>query len=46
MYLMVGSCSDIGFAIFKLTQQMENISNEHYQAGLHLCKYLLNTCKY
>ena len=25
---------------------MTNPSNEHYQAKLHLCEYLLNTCKY
>jgi len=25
---------------------MANLSNEHYWARLHLCKYLLNTCKY
>ena len=46
MYLMIGSCPDIGFAVVKLAQQMANSSNEHYQAGLHLCRYLLNTCKY
>ena len=46
MYLMIGLCSDIGFAVVKLAQQIENPSNEHYQAGLHLCRYLLNTCKY
>ena len=25
---------------------MANLSTEHYPVGLHLCKYLLNTCKY
>ena len=25
---------------------MANFLNKHYQAGLHLYKYLLNTCKY
>jgi len=30
MYLMIGSCFDIGFAIVKLAQQMANLSNEHY----------------
>jgi len=43
---MISSCSDIGFAVVKLAQQIENPLNEHYQAGLHLCRYLLNTCKY
>ena len=43
---MIGSCPNIGFAVVKLAQQIENSSNKHYQAGLHLCRYLLNTCKY
>ena len=43
---MIGSCQDIGFAVVKLAQQVENLSNKHYQAGLHLCRDLLNTYKY
>ena len=46
IYLMIGSHPDIGFVVVKLAQQMTNSSNEHYQAGLHLCRYLLNTYKY
>ena len=46
MYLMIGSCSDIGFSVVKLAQQMANSSNKHYQVGLHLYRYLLNTYKY
>ena len=46
IYLMIGSCPDIGFVVVKLAQQMANLSNEYYQAGLHLYRYLLNTCKY
>jgi len=46
MYLMIDSYPDIGFAVVKLAQQMANPSNEHYWAELHLCRYLLNTCKY
>jgi len=46
MYLIIGSHSDIGFVVVKLAQQMADPSNEHYQAGLHLCRYLLNICKY
>ena len=46
MYLMIGSYPDIGFAVVKLTQQMVNLSNEYYQVGLYLCRYLFNTCKY
>ena len=29
MYLMIGSCSNIGFSVVKLAQQMANLSNEH-----------------
>jgi len=46
MYLMIGSRPDIGFAVIKLAQQMANPSNNHHQAGLHLCRYLLTTCRY
>ena len=46
MYLMIGSCPDIEFAIVKLAQQIANLSNKHYQARLYLYKFLLNTCKY
>jgi len=43
---MIGSRPDIGFAVVNLAQQMANPSNDHYQVGLHLCRYLLATCKY
>jgi len=46
MYLMIGSRSDIGFAVVKLAQQMANSSNDHYRVGLHLCRYLLATRRY
>jgi len=43
---MIGSRPDIGFAVVKLAQQMANSSNDHYQVGLHLCRYLLATRRY
>ena len=46
MHLIIDSHLNIGFAIVKLAQQMANLSNEHYQVGLHLYRYLLSTCKY
>ena len=46
MYLMIGSHSNIGFSVVRLAQQIANPSNKHYQVVLHLCRYLLNTCKY
>ena len=46
MYLIIGLCPNIGFAVVKLAQQMANPSNKYYQVVLDLCKYLLNTYKY
>jgi len=46
MYLIIGSRPDIGFAVVKLAQQIANPSNNHYQVGLYLCRYLLSTCRY
>ena len=43
---MIGSHSDIEFAVIKLAQQIANPLNKHYQAKLHFCRYLLNICKY
>jgi len=43
---MISLCHDIEFAVVKLVQQMANFSNKHYQAKLHLYRYLLNTCEY
>ena len=43
---MIGSHSDIEFAIVKLAQQIANFLNKHYQAGLYLYRYLINTHKY
>jgi len=36
---MISLYPNIGFSVVKLVQQMANISNEHYWAGLHFCKY-------
>ena len=46
MYLMISLRPDIGFVVVKLAQQMANPSNNHYQVGLHLYKYLLATHRY
>jgi len=46
IYLIIGLRLDIGFTVVKLAQQMANPSNDHYQVGLHLCRYLLATCRY
>jgi len=43
---MIGSRPDISFAVVKLAQQMANLSNNYYRVGLHLCRYLLATCRY
>jgi len=46
MYLMIGLRLDIGFTVVKLAQQIANSSNDHYQVGLHICRYLLATFRY
>jgi len=46
MYLMIGSRPNIGFTVVKLAQQIANSSNNYYRVGLHLCRYLLVTCRY
>ena len=43
---MIGLYPNIRFAVVKLAQQIEDLSNEHYQVGLYFYRYLLNTCKY
>ena len=43
---VLGSRPDIGFTVVKLAQQMANPSNDHYQVGLHLCRYFLATHRY
>jgi len=43
---MIGLRLDIGFTVVKLAQQIANPSNNHYRVGLHLCRYLLATCRY
>jgi len=46
MYLMIGSRPDIGFTVVKLSQQIANPSNNYYQVGLHLYRYLFATRRY
>ena len=46
MYLIIGLGPNIGFVVVKLAQQIANPSNDYYQVGLHLCRYLLATCRY
>lgn len=46
IYLMIGLRPNIGFTVIKLAQQMTNPSNDHYQVGLYLYRYLLATHRY
>jgi len=46
MYLMIGSRPDIAYAVVRLSQQSASPSDEHYKAGLHVCRYLLGTKNY
>jgi hypothetical protein len=43
MYLMIGSCPDIAFAVTKMSQYMVRPSKEHYTVGMHLLRYLNGT---
>ena len=40
MYLAIGTCPDITFAIGKLTQFNSNPGRQHWQAVKHLFRYL------
>ena len=46
MYLMLGTCPDIAFAVTKLAQHAANPSEEHLNKALYICRYLVGTQKY
>jgi hypothetical protein len=46
LFLMLGTCPDIAFAVTKLAQYTANPSQIHYENALHICRYLLGTAKY
>jgi hypothetical protein len=46
LYLMLGTCSDILFAITKMSQFSANPSQEHLDKAMYICKYLARTSRY
>ena len=46
LYLMLGTCPDIAFAVTKLAQHAANPSKEHLKQALYICHYLVGTSKY
>jgi Reverse transcriptase (RNA-dependent DNA polymerase) len=46
LYLMIGTCPDISYAVTHLSQFSINPSEDHYKAALHICRYLASTQDY
>ncbi|KAJ3540522.1 hypothetical protein NM688_g6215 [Phlebia brevispora] len=46
LYLMLGTRLDISFAVTKLAQHSANLSDEHLQKVLYICRYLKGTREY
>jgi hypothetical protein len=46
LYLMIGTCPDISYAVMHLSQFSMNPSEDHYKAVLHICRYLAGTQDY
>ena len=46
LYLMIGTCPDIAFAVTHLSQFSTNPTEDHYKAAQHVCCYLVGTCDY
>ena len=46
LYLMIGTCPDIAFAVTHLSQFSTNPTKDHYRAAQHVCCYLVGTRDY
>jgi hypothetical protein len=46
LYLMLGTCPDIYFAVTKMSQFSANPSQEHLDKAMYICKYLAGTSRY
>ena len=46
LYLMLGTHSDIAFAVIKLSQFSANSSKEHFEWAKYICHYLAGTQDY
>jgi hypothetical protein len=46
LYIMIGTRPDIAYAVTKLVQYSASPAQEHLNAALHICQYLVGTRKY
>ena len=46
LYLMIGTCPDISYAVTHLSQFSTNPSEDHYKAAMHIYRYLASTQNY
>ena len=46
LYLMIGTCPDISYAVTHLSQFSINPLEDHYKVALHICCYLAGTKDY
>jgi len=46
LYIMLGTCPDIAFAVTKLAQHAANPSQEHLDKAKYILRYLAGTAKY
>ena len=46
MYIMLGTCPDIAYAVTKMAQHAANPSQDHLTRALHICRYLAGTSRY
>jgi Reverse transcriptase (RNA-dependent DNA polymerase) len=46
LYLMIGTCPDIAFAVTRLAQFSANPFQEHFERAKYICQYLVGTRSY
>ena len=46
LYLIIGTCPNIAFAVTHLSQFSTNPTEDHYKAAQHICRYLVGTHDY
>ena len=46
LYLMLGTCPDLAFAVTQMAKFAHNPSEDHLNKAKHIMRYLCGTCKY
>ena len=46
LYLMLGTCPDIAYAVTLMAWMSANPTQEHLDKALYICHYLISTCDY